>query len=195
MLPKVFDLFTQVDRSLARSEGGLGIGLTLVKRLVEMHGGTIEAASEPGRGSEFTVRLPLVEKAPVPATPRDDREASGRGKRLLIVDDNADTARLTGRILQSMGFVVQVVHDGRAAIEAAREHRPEVVLLDIGLPGMNGYEVARQLRREECCLGSLIVGVSGYGDTQAREEAREAGFDHHLVKPVDIDSILSLIGD
>ncbi len=194
MLPKVFDLFTQVDRTVARSEGGLGIGLTLVRRLVEMHGGSVSATSEVGKGSEFTVRLPLVEKAPEEARPGEVPGISCAGKKLLIVDDNVDTARLTGRMLQAMGFEVQVVHDGPASIVAARQHHPEVILLDIVLPGMNGYEIARQLRQEECCRDSLIIGVSGYGDDKARGEGRDAGFDHHLVKPVDVDSLVSLIG-
>ena len=194
MLPRVFDLFTQVDRSLARSEGGLGIGLTLVKRLVEIHGGTITAASEIGRGSEFTISLPVHEATLEEQRPERGQVVSGRGKRVLIVDDNADTARLTGRLLRSFGFDVQVTHDGRAAVEAARDHRPEAVLLDIGLPGMSGYEVARQLRREECCSQSLIIAVSGYGDSPSRERGRDAGFNHHLAKPVDIDAILDLLG-
>jgi CheY-like chemotaxis protein len=120
-------------------------------------------------------------------------EISGAGKRVLIVDDNVDTARLTGRLLKSLGYEVRLCHDGGEAIEAAREFRPEVVLLDIGLPGLNGFEVARQLREEACCLDSLIIGISGYGDHQARERARESGFDHHLVKPVDIEAVTKLV--
>lgn len=193
MLPKVFELFTQVDRSLARSEGGLGIGLSLVKRLVEMHGGTIAATSEPSRGSEFTVRLPLVEAALGGSEPERRSKVVGAGRRVLIVDDNADTAHLTGRLLQSMGFEVRLCHDGREAIESAREFSPKGVLLDIGLPGIDGYEVARQLRQVECCRDTLIIGASGYGDPLSRELAREAGFDHHLVKPVDIEAIAELV--
>jgi CheY-like chemotaxis protein/two-component sensor histidine kinase len=193
MLPKVFDLFTQVDRTLERSEGGLGIGLSLVKRLVEMHGGTIAAASKLGKGSTFTVRLPLVEAAAEESEPSRAAEVSGAGRRVLIVDDNADTARMTGRLLKSLGFEVRLCHDGSTAIDEAQEFRPEVVLLDIGLPGLNGFEVAQTLREEACCGDSLIIGISGYGDQQAREKARMAGFDHYLVKPVDIEAVTQLV--
>ena len=110
-----------------------------------------------------------------------------------MVDDNADMARLTGRFLKSIGYQVQVAHDGKNAVDTAREHRPDVVLLDIGLPGMDGYEVARQLRQDECCSHSLIIAVSGYGDGPSLEQGRAAGFDHHLTKPVDIDSLVSLM--
>ena len=193
MLAQVFDLFTQVDLSLARCEGGLGIGLTLVKRLVELHGGSIAAASEPGRGSEFTVRLPAHEAVAEATRPEGRPQVSGRGERVLLVDDNADMAWLTAWSLRSMGFEVQVAREGREAIESAREHRPEVVLLDIGLPGMDGYEVARRLRREEGCTDSLIIAVSGYGDESSRERGREAGFDYHLTKPVDIEAVVDLV--
>ena len=193
MLPEVFELFTQVDRSLARSEGGLGIGLSLVRRLVEMHGGTVAATSEVGRGSEFTVELPLVEGGFVEDQPGRTEMASGAGKRVLIVDDNVDTARLTSRLLRLLGYEVEIAHDGEESIDVARSLHPEVVLLDIGLPGMDGFEVARRLRREECCRDSLIIGVSGYGDAESREKSREAGFDHHLVKPVAVELLTTFI--
>ncbi len=193
MLPRIFDMFTQVDRSLARSEGGLGIGLTLVKQLVEMHGGTVAVASEPGKGSEFTIRLPAHEAPPRQARAAPGPVVAGRGRRVLIVDDNADAALISGQLLKLLGFEVRVVHDGRAAIDAARSLCPEVVLLDIGLPGMNGFEVARRLRQEECGREAVIIAVSGYGDEPSRERGREAGFDHHLVKPVDIDALAALI--
>lgn len=193
MLPKVFALFNQVDPSLARSEGGLGKGLSLVRRLVKMHGGRVSATSEIGVGSEFAVWLPLAEAAPNPVPAGGNEVASGAGRRILVVDDNVDTARVTARLLKCNGFESRFCHDGIESIEVAREFRPEVVLLNIGLPGMNGFEVARTLRDEECCRDTLIIGASWYGDAQSREEARLAGFDHHLVKPVDIDSLLPLI--
>ncbi|WP_422923259.1 hybrid sensor histidine kinase/response regulator [Singulisphaera sp. PoT] len=193
-LPQMFELFAQGDRSLARSEGGLGIGLTVVKQLVELHGGTIEATSEVGNGSEFTIRLPHVAVPPAEPSSNDLGVIAGHGRRVLIVDDNADVAGLMGEILTMMGFAVDIVHDGRASIGKARERRPEVVLLDIGLPGMDGFEVARQLRLEEWCRDTVIVGISGYGDSAAREQGREAGFNHHLVKPVDIGLLLPLLG-
>jgi PAS domain S-box-containing protein len=195
LLPRVFDLFAQGDRTVARTEGGLGIGLTLVQRLVEMHGGNVSAASEgPGKGSEFTVRLPALEESVVLKTspkvilPRVARQSS----RVLVVDDNRDTASGLSRLLKLIGHDVQVAHDGPTAIEKARAHRPEIVILDIGLPGMDGYQVAKQLRLEECCKNSMIIAASGYGQEEDRRRSREAGFDHHLVKPVDVDVLMTL---
>ncbi len=200
-LPQMFELFAQGDRSLARSEGGLGIGLTLVKKLVEMHGGTITARSDgPGHGSEFTVRLPSAPR-PSPSsttTPGADLRstpvaAPDRLARILVVDDNIDTARGMARLLKLIGHTVATAHSGPEAIEAARQHHPEVVLLDIGLPGMSGYEVATQLRREPSCQGTIIIAVSGYGQEDDRRRSREAGFDHHLIKPLDHDALLALL--
>ena len=195
LLPRVFDLFAQGDRTMARSEGGLGIGLTLVQKLAEMHGGGVTAASEgPGKGSEFTVRLPALEEpaarksGPRGTLPRVARQSS----RVLVVDDNIDNARGLSRLLKLLGHDVQVAHDGQAAVEVARAHRPEIVLLDIGLPGMDGYEVARRLRTEECCQDALIIAVSGYGQPEDLRRSKEAGFDHHLVKPVDYDALMTL---
>jgi PAS domain S-box-containing protein len=195
LLPRIFDLFTQGDRSSARSEGGLGIGLTLVQKLAQMHGGDVIAVSGgAGQGSEFMVRLPALKDSaaqrPTPKTtlPRVARQSS----RILVVDDNADTAKGLGRLLTLLGHEVQLAYDGRAAIELARSHRPEIVLLDIGLPGMDGYEVVKRLRTEGCG-GSLIIAVSGYGQEEDRRRSRQAGFDHHLVKPVDYDALMSLL--
>ncbi|WZP00834.1 PAS domain S-box protein [Isosphaeraceae bacterium EP7] len=194
-LPAMFELFAQGDRSLARSEGGLGIGLTVVKKLVELHGGAIKASSEgPGRGSEFTIRLPAASRptrtAPAPA---GEARQGGGPSRILVVDDNVDTARGMARLLKIIGHDVAMAHTGPEAIEAARVHRPSVVLLDIGLPGMSGYEVAAQLRHEDACEGALIVAVSGYGQDEDRRRSKEAGFDHHLTKPLDHDVLLALI--
>ena len=198
-LPRMFEMFAQGDRSLARSEGGLGIGLTVVKKLVELHGGTINARSEgTGQGSEFTVRLATAprpsETAPVtptaPATPTEPRLI-----RILVVDDNVDTARGMARLLKLLGHDVATAHSGPEAIEAARRHRPEVVLLDIGLPGMSGYEVAARLRQEDSCQGAFIIAVSGYGQDDDRRRSREAGFDHHLIKPLDHDALLAILGN
>jgi CheY-like chemotaxis protein len=197
--PRIFDLFVQGDRTMARSEGGLGIGLTLVKSLVEMHGGRVSVASEgPGKGSEFTVVLPaLGEESREPGTPRTVSlpHVIRRGSRVLVVDDNTDTARGVSKLLKLLGHDVRVAHDGPAAIEAARAHCPDVVLLDIGLPAMDGYEVVRRLRTEECCKHALIVAVSGYGQDEARSRSRAAGFDHHLVKPVDYDALMALFAE
>ncbi|QDV35035.1 hybrid sensor histidine kinase/response regulator [Tautonia plasticadhaerens] len=194
-LSELFELFAQGDNSPGRSEGGLGVGLAVVKRLVELHGGTIDAASEgPGRGSEFVVRLPAatgpVEVRPPSAGPS---RAAHPGARVLVVDDNADAARSLERLLRLAGHDVTVAHDGDEALGAARETRPEFVLLDIGLPGMDGHEVASRLRREGCCEGAILVAVSGYGQDEDRRRSREVGIDHHLVKPLDHDALLALI--
>ena len=195
LLPRVFDLFAQGDRTMARSEGGLGIGLTLVQKLAEMHGGSVTAESEgPGKGSEFTVRLPALEE---PAARKSSRRGTlprvaRQSSRVLVVDDNLDNVRGLSRLLKLLGHDVQVAHDGKAAIEVARAHRPEIVLLDIGLPGMDGYEVVKRLRTEECCKDSLIIAVSGYGQPEDLRRSQEAGFDHHLVKPVDYDALMTL---
>jgi signal transduction histidine kinase len=195
-LPEMFRLFAQGDRSLARSEGGLGIGLTIVQKLAEMHGGSVEARSEgPGMGSEFIVRLPLEQKpgGPVPEVQQGHIPA-GKGYRILVVDDNADTVLGMVRFLKLLGNEVIAVQDGPTAIERARTFQPEFVLLDIGLPGMDGYRVASALREEEANKHTIIIAVSGYGQEGDRQRSQAAGFDHHLVKPVDFDSLISLLG-
>jgi len=195
-LPEMFQLFAQGERSIARSEGGLGIGLTIVKKLAEMHGGRVSAVSEGvGKGSEFTVRLPAASKASVTeskpgVTPGEMRSDS----RILVVDDNVDTARGLALLLNLLGNDARLAHDGPSAIAIAQTFRPEFVLLDIGLPGMDGYQVASKLREEPCCKDAVIIAVSGYGQEKDRRRSHAAGFDHHLVKPVDFDSLLSLIG-
>ena len=196
LLPRVFDPFTQGDRSVARSEGGLGIGLTLVRQLAEMHGGRAAAASEgPGRGSEFTVRLPALggPVSRVVGPPGELPRVARQGARVLVVDDNIDQAAGLSRFLKLLGHDVRVAHAGQGAVELALAHRPEVVLLDIGLPDMDGYEVVGRLRSEECCKGSLIIAVTGYGQPEDLRRSREAGFDHHLVKPLDHDALLTLL--
>ena len=199
MLPKVFDLFAQVDNSLDRSQGGLGIGLTISQRLVNLHGGTIKVASEgTGQGSVFTIRLPaLLEVTPEVVAPssRPSSNNPKAGAKVLVVDDNQATATATALtdLLQLSGFKVQAAHDGFEAIVAARELRPEFVLLDIGLPGMDGYQVAEQLRHEEGVRHARIIAITGYGEDQAKRRSKEAGFDHHLVKPVDYETLLGLI--
>jgi CheY-like chemotaxis protein len=194
-LPEMFRLFAQGDRSLARSEGGLGIGLTVVQKLAEMHGGLIEAHSDgPGRGSEFVVRLPLARK--LDASRPDVRRgqlAAEHGSRILVVDDNDDTALGMVRLLKRLGNEVVAAHSGPEAIEAARGFRPDFVLLDIGLPGMDGYQVASALRGDEAHKETVIIAVSGYGQEEDRRRSQAAGFDHHLVKPVDFGSLVSLM--
>jgi PAS domain S-box-containing protein len=196
LLPHVFDLFTQGDRSLARSEGGLGIGLTLAKNLGEMHGGTLEAHSAgPGQGSEFVLRLPVVERrrgqAVETSEPMLRRAADIR--RVLVVDDNADAAESLAMLLRGDGHEVCVTHDGPAALEVAGAFRPEVVLLDIGLPRMDGYEVARRLRRDVGLTQALVVALTGYGQQEDRRRAKEAGCDAHVVKPADLRVLHELL--
>jgi signal transduction histidine kinase len=200
LLPRVFELFMQAPRALDRSKGGLGIGLTLVYRLVALHGGTVEARSEgAGRGSEFIVRLPTCEpprEAEAPASRPPEKEGlppPRQGRRVLVVDDNRDSVETLAEILRLDGFVVRVEGDGEAAVAAAREFAPEVVLLDIGLPKMDGYEVARELRKS--LPSSFLVALSGYGGKEYRDRSAEAGFDSYLVKPVEIADLLAVIGN
>jgi PAS domain S-box-containing protein len=198
MLPQLFELFAQADRSLDRSHGGLGIGLTLVKTLIEMHGGTVTAASEgDGRGAVFTLRLPLVE-APAREVTEKELPLASPSKRVLVVDDNYDAALSLAMILKTHGHVTQFVTTGEAALELAEGFRPEIVLLDIGLPEMDGFEVARQIRQSSRENDPLLVAITGYGQPQDRARSEAAGFDHHLVKPVDLSELLhlcSLAGD
>ena len=197
MLSRVFDLFAQVDNSLDRTQGGLGIGLTISQQLVILHGGSIEVTSGgTGQGSVFTVRIPLLEpqSSEVIAPAVETASLNPRsGARILVVDDNLATATALADLLQLSGFEVESAHDGFQAILAARKQLPEVVLLDIGLPGMDGYQVVRKLRHEEGLRDARIIAITGYGEDQARQRSREAGFDHHLVKPVDYDTLLGLI--
>lgn len=197
VLARIFDLFAQADRSLDRSQGGLGIGLTLARRLVEMHGGSLQAKSEGlGLGSEFSVRLPLA-KAPSglskPSASEPRPAFVERPRRVLIVDDNIDGARLLARILDAGGHLTTLAHDGVQALAIARGAQPDAILLDIGLPGMDGYEVARRLRQTEGLQRVLLIAVTGYGQDRDRARSIDAGFDYHLVKPVDVSSIRELI--
>jgi signal transduction histidine kinase/DNA-binding response OmpR family regulator len=198
MLSRVFDLFTQVDRTLDRSEGGLGIGLTVVRRLVEMHNGRVEVRSAGiGHGCEFTVIMPHCEPVPIgPMTVGEHsngiRTACARCQ-LLIVDDNRDSADSLAMLLKLSGFSPQVAYDGHAAVALAKSLRPEVVLLDIGLPGLNGYEVARRLRADDDTKAAFLVAITGYGQEENGRLAQSAGFNCHFVKPVVIGDLLSAI--
>lgn len=191
LLPQVFELFFQADRSLDRSQGGLGIGLTLVKRLVDLHGGEVQAFSEGlGRGSRFEVRLPLSAPS-APAPPEESPALLGGSRRILVVDDNHDAAESLQMVLEMQGHEVFVAHDGPAALEAAARHRPDLVLLDIGLPGLDGYEVAARLRQDPATAGARLVALTGYGHEEVRQRALAAGFDAHFAKPVAVAALLS----
>jgi PAS domain S-box-containing protein len=192
LLPKIFDLFTQDDRTLDRAQGGLGLGLTLVRRITELHGGSVAAHSEGrGRGSEFIVRLPLHVADPVAARRRTiARQPSPRSIRCLIVEDNVDAAQLLQFALESEGHQVCVTFDGLDAVAAAAEFKPEAVVLDIGLPRMNGYDVARAIRGLPGLGDVVIIAVTGYGQDADRQKSREAGCDHHLVKPIELGPLL-----
>lgn len=189
MLPRVFEPFTQGDQRMDRANGGLGLGLTLARRLVELHGGRIEARSDgPGRGSEFTVSLPLSAAQPAIARARGHATEQLRPRadvrRVLLVDDNVEYAESTAELLRVRGNDVRIAHDGPTAVAIASEYRPQIALLDIGLPGMNGYEVAKRLRSLSSIDRISLVAISGYGQDDDRRRSREAGFDDHLVKPV-----------
>jgi PAS domain S-box-containing protein len=196
---RIFDLFMQAHHTPERAQGGMGIGLSLVHRLVELHGGTIEVASEgPGRGSEFTVQLPLAASAPAERGPANVAPAPApavpaQPKRVLVVDDNRDGAESLAMLLGIWGHEVELAGDGGEALAAVCNRRPDVVLLDIGLPGMDGYQVAQRLRQLPGMGGTVLVALTGCGQDDDRRRAREAGFDAHMVKPVDPDQLERLL--
>ena len=198
-LPRIFEMFKQAEPSAGKSPDGLGIGLTLVKRLVQMHGGMITVRSDgPGKGSEFILALPISGRQ----TPFEGQPVTLDGGlpvnqttsiRVLVVDDNLDSADSLGLLLRLMGNDVRVVHDGQTAVEAAHEFQPHVALLDIGLPVLNGYEAARKIREQPGGKQVVLIAVTGWGEDVDRQHSRDAGFDHHLVKPVDMDALTKLL--
>jgi len=202
MLPKIFDLFIQVNHSLARSQGGLGIGLTLVRSLVEMHGGRVEVASDGlGKGTEFVVRIPVMKSIGL-AVEAPKKEAGMKGavmadssvrRKVLVVDDNADAANSMGKLLEVCGYDMKIAYDSEEALDLADSYLPDIVLLDIGLPTRDGYQVAREIRKRYPGRRILLVAVSGYGQDEDKRKSREAGFDCHFTKPIDFASIKNII--
>jgi CheY-like chemotaxis protein/anti-sigma regulatory factor (Ser/Thr protein kinase) len=195
LLPRIFDLFTQAERTLDRSQGGLGIGLALVHRLVELHRGRVEVHSSLGRGSEFVVRLPVM-RSPAPLPPPPVTEATkptGPSLRVLVVDDNVDAATTLAELLKAYRHDTRTAFDGLAAVEAAIAYQPDVVLLDIGLPKLDGYEVANRIRQQPTLKHIVLVAMTGYGLESDRERSKAAGFNHHLVKPAEFDKLQEIL--
>ncbi len=196
MLACIFDMFTQVDRSLERSQGGLGIGLTLVRRLVELHDGSVEARSRfPNEGSEFIVRLPLHLASTLEPPPRTDGPIvpALSGFRILVVDDNKDSADTMGMLLRLKGNDIRTVYDGLEAVKAAETFHPELMLLDIGLPKLNGYEVARRIRKQPWGRDMILVAVTGWAQAADKQRSHEAGFNFHVAKPVELSALEKLL--
>lgn len=196
MLGRVFQMFTHVDRAWEQSHGGLGIGLHLVKQLVKLHDGSVEARSEgQGRGSEFVVRLPLV-TAPADRErgPTETRTSSAR-RRILVADDNKDAADMLALVLKALGHEVRTAYDGELAVEAAKSFLPDVCLLDIGMPRLDGYGACRKLREQPWGRDVMLVALTGWGTEEDRRRGKEAGFDAHLVKPVEPDALRDLLSE
>ena len=197
MLPRVFDLFVQAESSTDRTQGGLGVGLTLARQLIEMHGGTIEARSEGlGRGAEMVVHLPALSAPAVEQAPGGNQHSASaiaEPLRILIVDDNEDSAESLALLMRLTGHEVRTAYEGLSALAEARTFMPEVVLLDIGLPGMDGFQVARRLRQEPGGDRVMLLALTGYGQDEDRRRSREAGFDHHLVKPIDLERLQEVL--
>jgi PAS domain S-box-containing protein len=193
-LARLFEMFSRGEQLSGRGQGGLGIGLALARRLAEMHGGAVEAASDgPGKGASFTVRLPLVEADSAVSSQGGGSMPQMQGVRVLVVDDNRDAAISLAALLRTLGAHARSAHDGTEALDAYRDHLPDVVLLDIGMPGMDGYEVARRLRAIPSDRRPLLVALTGWGQEEDRQRAVDAGFDHHLVKPADLRALLAVL--
>jgi CheY-like chemotaxis protein len=197
MLPRLFEMFSQAKPALERAQGGLGIGLSLVKGLVEMHGGRVDARSEGrGRGSEFIVRLPVVEQARAAHTghpAEQQRQPQVEKRRILIVDDLKDAVDSLSMLLRAMGHEIHTAYDGEDAVAVAQKQRPDAVLLDLGMPRLNGYDACRRIRAQRWGKEMFIVAVTGWGQEEDRRRSREAGFDDHLVKPVDTVALMKVL--
>jgi CheY-like chemotaxis protein/two-component sensor histidine kinase len=196
-LDDIFEIFSQVDRSMERSQGGLGIGLSLVKRIVELHGGVIAARSDGvGTGAEFTLKLPLpVTQIGRDSVPVDEVTDAGPSRRVLIADDNHEAADSLALLLELMGNQTRAVYDGEAAAIAAAEFKPHAVLLDIGMPKLNGLEACQRIRREAAGRPMILIALTGWGQDSDVRKSRDAGFDEHLVKPVDVDRLTAVLAE
>ena len=195
ILPYIFDLFIQAERTPDRSQGGLGLGLALVKSLAVLHGGRVEAHSDGlGKGSEFVVYLPCLAEAPEASMPQLDMQSRGtRGLKVLVVDDNVDAAQMLATLLEMNGYEVAIEYDGQGALASAVQAPPDVALLDIGLPDIDGHELARRLRAMPETTQAMLVALTGYGQAEDRQRAHNAGFDHHMAKPADLAKLLELL--
>ena len=195
-MPHIFEMFGQVESALERSQGGLGIGLALAKGLVELHGGQIGAHSEgTGTGSEFTVRLPVVPRPSQPMTPEPPHptaQRSDRGYRLLVADDFGEIADSLAKVFELMGHTVHVAYDGEQAVRIAEAFRPDVALLDLGMPKLNGYEACRRIRATAWGRRITLIAQTGWGQDEDRRRTRDAGFDHHVLKPIDPGALVAL---
>lgn len=195
-LPRIFDMFTQAGVPLERSQGGLGVGLALVERLVQLHGGTVSAYSAgAGQGSQFTIKLPLAQAQKVPAVePRDTSPTPSRSRcRVLVVDDNVDSVDSLAMLLRMMGHEVETASDGASGLDKAVAFKPDVAILDIGLPKVNGYELAKQIREQQWSKDVILVALTGWGQEQHRRRSEESGFNHHLTKPVEFDVLQDIL--
>jgi signal transduction histidine kinase/DNA-binding response OmpR family regulator len=194
MLPRVFDMFIQINRADRHSQDGLGIGLTLVRSLIQMHGGSVVAKSDgPGLGSEFIVRLPVADGIRATDAPPEGKAWSRVPLRVMVVDDNRDAADSLGMLLEFLGAEVKVVHDGAAALDQLAAFRPSLVLTDLGMPGLDGYEVARRIRERSTGVEVMLIALTGWGQEEDRRRSRDAGFDDHLIKPAEIDTLQALL--
>jgi CheY-like chemotaxis protein len=195
LLPRVFDLFTQADTTLARSKDGLGIGLALVQRLLQLHQGRVEAHSVLGQGSEFVVTLPVAHSAETQrrSASAETNKSAARPLRVLVVDDSVDMADTLAMVVNGLGHDVRKAYDGSSSLEAALDYQPHIMFLDIGLPGLDGYKLAKRIREQQALRDVVLVALTGYGQESDRQRSLVAGFNHHLTKPLDLKKLEQIL--